>query len=96
MKTDVPLQMHYGGLALVILGPIMVLLGGGSFSGREQCQELADRGSTRRAIENRSLQESVGAASQPHEFERLFHRCGGVRICRRWKTIHLRPHSSVV
>ncbi len=96
MKTDVPLQMHYGGLALVILGPIMVLLGGTSFLAARSCAKLADRESTRRAIENRSLQEGVRAASQSHDIERLFHRCCEVRIRRRWKAIHRRPHPSIM
>jgi hypothetical protein len=31
MKNDIPLQLRYGGLALMILSPLMILLGGGSF-----------------------------------------------------------------
>ncbi len=38
MKTDVPLQLRYGGLVLLILGPIMILLGGGSFLAARNAQ----------------------------------------------------------
>ena len=38
MKTDVPLQLWYGGLVLLLLGPVLTLLGGGSFLAAKSAQ----------------------------------------------------------
>ncbi len=63
MKTDVPLQLWYGGLALLLLGPVLTLLGGGSFLAAKSAQNWP-------TVEARVVQSKIEVSKKASGFIR--------------------------